>query len=357
MSPRATVVVPTYNESANIPVLVKRILAAAPDVEVLVVDDDSPDGTAAKAEALGAPVRVIKRVGERGLSTAVLKGIAEAAAEICVVIDADLSHPPEKIPDLVKAVEDGADIAVGSRYCKGGEIDNWPFLRRLTSKAGTMLAAPLTSCNDPLAGYFCLRKKLIDGVELKPRGFKILLEILARAKPATIAEVPIKFEDRGEGTSKFSKKERREYLRQLRDLYRDLNAGPWRLFKFLVTGTTGVGVNYVVYSLLHRLLGWSSAAGAVGAFIVAMTSNYAINRWWTFRAAGSLFVSYAFYALGTLGGFGVQLAVMYAALGPAMARTGVEHGIRDDVALLAGIVAGTAVNYVASELLAFRRRK
>ncbi len=346
MTARATVVVPTYNERDNLQVLVKRIRDAMSDVEILVVDDNSPDGTAAKARELG--VRVIERTTERGLSTAVLKGLDESATEICVVIDADLSHPPEKIPDLVKAVEQGADIAVGSRYCAGGEIDNWPFLRRMTSKTGTMLARPLTSCSDPLAGYFCLRRSLLKGVELKPRGFKILLEILARAKPATIAEVPIHFEDREAGASKFSKKERREYLAQLWSLYVDLNAWPLRLAKFLVTGATGVGVNLGVLWLLAELLHRNPyREGAAVAFFVAMTSNYTLNRFWTFRARrAALIASYVLYALGTLGGFGIQVGVM--------------HLLKSTHYLLAaflGIVGGTVFNYLASEFLAFARRR
>ncbi len=353
---RATVIVPTYNESDNLPVLVKRIRDAMPDAEILVVDDHSPDGTAAKARELG--VRVVERTTERGLSTAVLKGLAESATDICVVIDADLSHPPEKIPDLVAAVEQGADIAVGSRYCAGGEIDRWPFLRRMTSKTGTMLARPLTSCSDPLAGYFCLRRSLLKGVELKPRGFKILLEILARAKPAKIAEVPIHFEDRGAGASKFSKKERREYVAQLGSLYVDLNAWPLRLAKFLVTGATGVGVNAAVYTLLSRLMAAPVAWGMTGAFAVAMTSNYALNRVWTFRARKApLAASYLLYAMGTLGGLAVQLAVSYAVLGGELWSPPPAKGWKDFLALGLGIAAGTVVNYLASEFIAFGRRR
>jgi dolichol-phosphate mannosyltransferase len=356
--PRATVIVPTYNEAESLPELLRRILAALPDAEVLVVDDASPDGTAAAARALAGrhPVRVVERRGERGLATAVLRGIAEARSDLCVVMDADLSHPPERIPDLVRAVEQGADVAVGSRYVPGGRIDRWPLTRRLASAVGTIFARALTPCRDPLAGFFCLRRSLLDGVRLRPRGFKILLEILARAGPRQIVEVPIRFEDRGIGRSKFTAREQREYRRQLWQLYHDLNPWPWRAAKFLVTGASGVAVNLAAYSLLTRLAGLRVVAATAGAFVVAMTWNYAVNRRWTFRAWDvPIARSYLLYAFGTLGGLGLQAAVMHALLGTGFFHPAPVHGSGDYAALLAGIAAGTAVNYAASELLAFAR--
>src|SRR5204862_4349527 len=137
-----TVVVPTYNESGNLPTLVERVCAALPASEIVVVDDASKDGTADVARELARkfPVRVVQRFDERGLSTAVLRGMQEARTDVCVVMDADLSHPPEAIPKLVTAVLEGADVAVGSRYVPGGDIDHWPLVRRLMSRAGTLLA-------------------------------------------------------------------------------------------------------------------------------------------------------------------------------------------------------------------------
>ncbi len=342
---RASIVVPTFKEADNLAELFQRIHAALPDCEIVVIDDASPDGTAAKARELGATV--IERHDERGLSTAALRGIKEAKAEICVVMDADLSHPPEKIPDLVRAVEEGADMAIGSRYVKGGEIDDWPLTRRLTSGTGTLLARPLTPARDPLAGFFCLRKKLLDGIELKPKGFKILLEILARAKPAKIVEVPIRFQDREAGLSKFGPKQRREYLHQLGELYVDLNAWPLRLLKFLTTGGTGVAVNLAVLWLLVEKVHWAPKPhGAAGAWVLAMTWNYALNRFWTFRARRVPFLtSYVLFAVSMLGGLGVQIAVMYG-LGAWHYLWGASIGI----------LTGTVFNYLAAELVAFRRR-
>jgi dolichol-phosphate mannosyltransferase len=342
-----TVVVPTFNEAQNLPELVKRICASLPEVCVLVVDDDSKDGTAGVARDLAKtlPVRIIERRDEKGLSTAVLRGLSEARTDLCVVMDADLSHPPESIPRMVKGVLEGADIVVGSRYVRGGDIEDWPLFRRLTSWAGTLLARPLTTVRDPMAGFFCLRRSLIDGVALKPRGFKILLEILARTGTRRTAEIPIRFEDRSKGASKFGSAQRREYLQQIRDLYRDLNPWPMKAVKFLCTGAIGVLPNLAVLNLAVRL-GASRESGVMTGWIVSMTTNYVLNRVWTFRAGNlPIISSYVKYGLGVLGGLGVQVAVMHAL--PAW---------NVNLSAILGIAAGTLFNYLSSQLWAFARK-
>jgi len=347
----ATVVVPTYNESANLPKLVERICAALPETEIVVVDDASKDGTADVARELAKkyPVRIIERFDERGLSTAVLRGMAEARTDLCVVMDADLSHPPEAIPKLVKAVLDGADVAVGSRYVPGGDIDEWPLFRRFASKAGTLLARPLTPVRDPMAGFFCLRKSLFAGISLKPRGFKILLEILARTGTKKTAEVPIHFEDRAAGASKFSSKERKEFLKQVWTLYLDLNAWPVRVAKFLVTGALGTVIDMGILYAIAKAMGEtepSKYVGAVVGFLAAMTFNFSLNRVWTFRAREiPIYLSYPKYALGTLGGLAVKAGAIYS-------LASVHYLMSNFI----GIVLGTIFNYLASQLWAFSRR-
>jgi dolichol-phosphate mannosyltransferase len=261
-------------------------------------------------------------------------------------MDADLSHPPEAIPKLVQAVRDGADVAVGSRYVPGGDIDEWPLFRRFASRAGTLLARPLTPVRDPMAGFFCLRKSLFAGIPLKPRGFKILLEILARTGTKKTAEVPIHFEDRAAGASKFSSKERREFLKQVWTLYLDLNAWPWRFAKFLMTGGLGIVPDVAVLNLAVKGLHATPTQGAVAGWFVAMTGNYALNRIWTFRARQLPIVpSYIKYALGVLGGLGVKIAVMKA-----------FPSWNYNVSNILGIIVGTVFNYLASQLWAFARK-
>jgi dolichol-phosphate mannosyltransferase len=197
-----------------------------------------------------------------------------------------------------------------------------------------------------MAGFFCLRKSLFAGIPLKPRGFKILLEILARTGTKNTAEVPIHFEDRAAGASKFSSKERKEFLKQVWTLYLDLNAWPWRLAKFLVTGLLGVLPNLGVLNLCLRALHTSTEVAASAGWWISMTINYALNRVWTFRARQLPIVSsYVKYALGVLGGFGVQVAVMK--LLPSW---------NVNLSAFIGIVVGTLFNYLASQLWAFARR-
>ena len=185
---QVSVIVPTYREAENLPSLIPRIAVAlsgaAMQGEILVVDDNSPDHTEQACAQLAAkyPVRLIVRRAERGLSGAVIEGMRQAQGEVLVVVDADLSHPPEMIPDLVRAIEDGAEFAIGSRYVAGGGTDeNWGLLRWLNSKAATLLARPLTTARDPMAGFFALNRTTFESAEhLNPIGYKIGLELMVK---------------------------------------------------------------------------------------------------------------------------------------------------------------------------------
>lgn len=226
-----SIVVPTFHEAANIPILAKRIfnaLAAAGFTgELILVDDDSRDGTdAAVAElARTCDVRLITRVGERGLSSAVVRGFAEARYETLVCMDADLSHPPESLPELIGPImSNEADFVIGSRYCAGGSTkEDWGFLRQVNSRVATLLARPLTAVRDPMAGFFCLRRETLSRAQkagLNPIGYKIALEILIKADCRRVVEIPIEFSDRMHGKSKLTIREQLLYLQHLGRLYR-----------------------------------------------------------------------------------------------------------------------------------------
>lgn len=229
-----TVVVPTYCEAANLPLLVPHLSAALHDAglrgEILIVDDASPDETepACRELALSYPLRLLVRRGERGLSGAVLYGLRQARGDVLVVMDADLSHPPEKVPALVAAVRGGADFALGSRYVRGGSTDaGWGLLRRLNSWTATLLALPLTRARDPLAGFFALRRETFTaGGPFDPVGFKVGLELLVKCRCRRVREIPIAFTDRARGTSKLTLRERFDFLRHLARLYRWRWLGP-----------------------------------------------------------------------------------------------------------------------------------
>lgn len=221
-----SVVVPTFREAKNLPVLADALADALAGVayEAVVVDDDSRDGTEEACAEIASrhPLRLIVRRGERGLASAVLRGMREATGRYLVVMDADLSHPPDAVPRLVAALRDGADFAVGSRYVPGGSTEEgWGVYRWLNSKAATVMAWPLAKVADPMAGFFALPRELLDAAEaLDPIGYKIGLELLVKCRCRRVVEVPIHFRNRLHGESKLSLKEQVNYLRHLGRLYR-----------------------------------------------------------------------------------------------------------------------------------------
>ena len=220
-----SIVVPTYNERENLAPLAARVFAAidAGSSELLIIDDDSPDGTATLARELAEryPVRCLVRRGERGLATAVIRGLREARSKLCVVMDADLSHPPEAIPKLLQAMQDPrVEMAIGSRFVPGGKVDlHWPLHRRLNSWGARLLARPLTGVKDMMAGFFCVRRGTLDLDRLDPVGYKIALELIVRHGWKNIVEVPITFSDRAAGQTKLNLAEQLRYLRHLWRLY------------------------------------------------------------------------------------------------------------------------------------------
>ncbi|HUN82304.1 MAG TPA: polyprenol monophosphomannose synthase [Phycisphaerae bacterium] len=225
-----SIVVPTYKEAENIPILTGRIFDAFRgsefSAELIFVDDNSRDGTVEAVEKLAQslPVRLITRTNERGLSSAVIRGFEEAKNDILLCMDADLSHPPESIAALIAPISSGkADFAIGSRYTAGGTTqEDWGFLRRLNSNVATALARPLTPVRDPMAGFFCLSRETWERARaagLSPLGYKIGLEILIKARCRNVVEIPISFSDRLHGKSKLTLKQQLEYLRHLLRLY------------------------------------------------------------------------------------------------------------------------------------------
>ena len=221
-----SIVVPTYNERERLPDLVKAIFAAYAaeqlDAELIIVDDNSPDGTGQIADQLARAhrIRVLHRTGKLGLGTAVVEGFALATAPIVGVIDADLSHPPHLLPRMTAVMQQtGADVVIASRYIPGGGVRNWPLGRRWMSRVACLLARGLTPVRDAASGFFLIRRELATGVRISAGGFKICLELLVRGRPSRVVEVPYVFEDRAAGESKMNRREALGYLRQLRDLY------------------------------------------------------------------------------------------------------------------------------------------
>lgn len=214
---KALVVLPTYNEAANIAEVLRRLRAAAGDVDVLVVDDSSPDGTADMAEALAdelGGVEVMRRPAKSGLGSAYRAGFRVGLArgyEALVEMDADLSHDPATLPDLLEAVEGGADLAIGTRYMPGGRIPDWPWHRRAISKIGNLYARTMLgiSPRDSTSGFRAYRRDALEKLDLDTvradgYGFQVEMAYLVERNGGRIAEVPIEFRDRTLGHSKMS---------------------------------------------------------------------------------------------------------------------------------------------------------
>ncbi len=294
---RLSVIIPTFNERKNVGELIQQLTGLLDPVagqryELLVVDDDSPDRTweaAAEIAAANPRVRVIRRRGERGLSTAVVRGWQAARGEILAVIDADLQHPPEVTVKLLEALDDRVDLAVGSRHVEGGGVSDWSFGRRILSRGAQLLGllllpGVLGRVSDPMSGYFMVRRSAIAGVALHPLGYKILIEVIGRGRIRSIAEVGYVFRERLAGESKVSWRLYAEYLRHLVRL-RLTTPSALRFLRFAAVGLTGVIVDMGVLFLLSdpRSLGFGLTRSKAVAAELAIVNNFLWNDAWTFR--------------------------------------------------------------------------
>lgn len=289
---KLTVVSPTFNEAQNVRPLAGAVGEALQgcDYELLIVDDDSPDGTWEEVEAMSrgnARVRLLRRTVNPGLSASVIDGFAQANSEAVACIDADGQHDPKILPAMLQLLEGGCDVVVGSRYVEGGGVEDWSWIRQLESWVATKCAHILlgVELHDPMSGFFMMRRSDFLRVreQLDGSGFKILLETLAALGSAKVCEVPYTFRPRVAGESKLSGKVVLAYLRQLWRLSSLGRKISGRFLKFLVVGGIGVIVNLVVLSLIIQLGGyvdWRASAIASG---VAALHNYVLNNYWSFR--------------------------------------------------------------------------
>jgi dolichol-phosphate mannosyltransferase len=357
--PYTSIVIPTFREAENLGMLVPRVFECLADAaisgELIIVDDDSGDGTADLCDRLRRRyrVRLLTRKSERGLSTAVIHGMNHARGEVIVVMDADLSHPPEKIPELLhELASQHADFVIGSRYVKGGQVDqHWGLFRWLNSAVATALARPLTSAKDPMAGFFAIRRATFEAAApLDPIGYKIGLELIVKCRCKQVVEVPIEFRDRVRGESKLSLRQQIDYLRHLKRLY-DFRFGALaRPIQFVFVGCTGMVIDLVSFSLLVNLLDFGTARAL--AIWLAMTWNFWLNRRLTFAYALDRhpFPQYVLFCLSCLLGATVNWGVSFTL------HRFVEFFSRAKIlAALCGIVAGTGFNFLMSDRLVFRR--
>jgi len=272
--PKVSIIVPTFNEQENIGTLIKEIKKVG-NYDILVVDDGTDD-TQKIARENGAEVL---QGCHRGLGQAIIDGINEAKTPIVLVMDADLSHPASAIPDLVLPLLNGYDMTVGSRYCNGGATEGWELTRRIISRCACLLALPITTVKDSTSGLFALRKEILEGVKLEGRSWKTMLEILVKAKPLRVLEVPFTFKVRQQGKSKFNKKQMVAYLKHLVSL---LLYKYNRFLKFCVVGGTGAIETFAITWVLTEWIGMWYMASMVIAVAFATISNFIFNSIWTF---------------------------------------------------------------------------
>jgi dolichol-phosphate mannosyltransferase len=288
-----SLVIPTYNESKNIPKIVNLLSQtldqAIPNAyELIVVDDNSPDRTweiAAELMPEYPQLRVMRRTEERGLSTAVIRGWQAARGEVLGVIDADLQHPPDLLLKLWGEIARGGDLAVASRHVEGGGVSDWSPIRRILSRGAQtlgliILPEVIGRVSDPMSGYFMVRRSCIAGRTLSPVGYKILIEVVARGRVPWIGEVGYVFQERQEGESKVTSKQYVDYLRHLVRLRFSL--GPIaRFFRFGLVGFSGVFVDLGIFYLLRSQgMGLTSSAAISGE--LAIINNFLWNDFWTF---------------------------------------------------------------------------
>jgi len=279
--PSLSIIVPTYKEAENLPLLVPQVAAVMSAKnwtwELIVVDDNSPDATKHVLDQLSArfpQLRYKIRTNDRGLSSAVLAGISMALNDYVVVMDADLSHPPEAIPALIeRLLKPDTDFVVGSRYVPGGKTEDWSRLRWINSAGATALAKPLVgTLKDPMSGFFATKRELLHDVDaLNPIGYKIGLELLTKLNidPARAAEVPITFKNRIHGESKLTLKEQFRYLEHLSRLYDYKFPKGSPRAKFLIAAGCGVAACFGTLAVLNQ----ENVAPfiSLGVGIIAMT--------------------------------------------------------------------------------------
>ncbi|WP_428681659.1 glycosyltransferase [Reyranella sp.] len=360
--PTVSIVVPTFNESQNLPRLVGLLDRAMGEIpwEVVFVDDDSPDGTWQVAKQLAredARVRCIRRVGRRGLAGACIEGALSCAAPYVAVMDADLQHDETVLPAMVaKLRSDEAEIVIGSRFVGDGSSgDGFSAGRAFASRIATRLAALLIGrrVSDPMSGFFAVKREVFEAVapRLVPSGFKILVDILASTRgKVRIAEVGYRFRSRQEGRSKFDARAILDFLGLL--LHRVTGGTvPVRFLFFTIVGTTGIAIHLIALRV-GLLAGFSFDTAQSMATVAAMTSNFHVNNLLTYsdmklRGTAALAGLLKFYIVCGVG---------------ALANIGVASWLFDSneswwIAGIAGVVVGATFNYTMSSIIVWRQQQ
>jgi dolichol-phosphate mannosyltransferase len=360
---RLSIVVPTFNESQNVPELLCRLEATlgATGWEVIFVDDDSPDGTASKVRSIAQGdlrVRCLHRIGRRGLASACIEGMMATSAPVIAVMDADLQHDETVLPKMLIEIEQGgADMVIGTRYAQGGSTGEWNQWRKIMSRLATMTSQWILRqpVSDPMSGFFMLQRKLLHNTVhgLSGLGFKLLLDILATAKrePIRITEVPYCFRDRFAGESKLGELVIWEYGMLLADKMIGRFV-PVRFLTFSFVGGLGAFVHMAVLTLMLKGMGSGFTTAQAGATGTAMIFNFALNNVLTYRDK-------RLEGWAWLKGL---LSFMLACSVGALANVGIATYLFENrtgwmVAALAGVLVGAVWNYAVTQLYTWSKAR
>lgn len=359
-----SLILPTYNEAENLPELLPKIEAALKNIphEVIIVDDDSPDRTWQIAQRLASQeddLHVVRRMGRRGLSSAVVEGFLSAKGDILVVADADGQHDLALLPALHDAVTKGANVAIGSRYTEGGSVGGFDERRYTLSRIATRLAQMLCRVEvaDPMSGFFAIDRATFEAAlsELNPKGFKILLDLLVHLPPGSKAkEIPFTFGKRLHGESKLSRRVQIEFIEYLYEV----TLGKWiplTFVKYCIVGTLGLGVHLSAFYLIRLLLAeqvpslFGFSLAVIGAIEIAIIFNFFLNNIWTFAHA-------RLRRLSAVWGF---LKFNAACIVGAVANYGVSaflfsRGWKELLSVIIGAFVGIFWNYTMNKLITWR---
>ena len=378
MKGQVSIIIPTYNESQNIINILKSIGSNLPKnllTQAIIVDDNSPDGTGKIVEdymknlkkMANYTIEVIHRKAKDGLGSAILNGIQHAKGDTIVVMDSDFSHPPQIIPKLIESVKKYQfDIAVASRYIKGGNIQGWSLKRKIMSKFATLIAKKGLGIDakDPMSGFFAFKKNILNGLNIDAIGYKILLEILVKTKNVTITEIPYTFQDREFGSSKLNFKTILDYYKSVWKLYRygkplekqEKRSSVKFLSKaarFYTVGASGFVVNYVISLLFAGGISdmWYLHATIIG-ITASITTNFILNKAWTFSDRD-------FRIKKTLTQYGKF--VMFSSLG-ALVQLGMVYFLVDNIqvsyplALILAVMTAAFGNFVLNKKWTFKEK-
>jgi len=362
------VIIPTYNEIENIIPLITSVFNVSPNCNILVVDDNSPDGTAAAVEKIIADtpaLHILKRSGKQGLASAYIDGFKWGISkgyDIFLEMDADFSHKPEYIPQMLEQIKTH-DVVIGSRNIKGGSVEGWSALRNMISKGGSLYSRVVLGCPimDLTGGFNMWRKTALDKIGLdsiisKGYSFQVEMKFKAYHYGCTIKEIPILFPDRKHGSSKMSKKIFLEALVNIWKIEKEtgVNNAIDQFFKFAVTGGLGTATNLFIFFLCADMARMREIPVSIGCFMIAATQNYIINHKWSFKQKNYVeklsIKKWLMFICGSLLGLVINIMVMRFMI----MRFNLSWKF---IAQACGIAAGMVFNFAVSKLFIFRRRK